>query len=265
MLVTAVHAPESISAATDLLHQGGSVLGGGTLVMAAVNAGEAPSAELISLHRLGLSGITTTEGGVRVGAATPLGDLLGEPRLEFLHPAVRGIGSPTLRNTATVGGNLFADGPYGDLAVCLLALGATVTVAGRSGTYDTTVTGLARTGAGAIVTSVRFDLPDPDTWRYHKAMRRKLNSASIVTVAAVIGRRAGVIADPRIALGGVAPSPVRATSAEAALAGRPLTPATVEAAGRAARADIAPADDAYASAWYRRRVLPVHLRRTLLG
>ncbi|MEU3269915.1 FAD binding domain-containing protein [Saccharomonospora sp. NPDC006951] len=264
MMVSAVHAPESLPAATRLLDHGGRVLGGGTLVMAAVNAGEAPSSELISLHRLGLSGITITEDGVRVGAATPLRDLLGEPGLAFLHPALRGIGSPTLRNTATVGGNLFAGGPYGDLAVCLLALDATVTVAGRSGTHATTVTGV--TGTGGIVTSVRFGIPEPGTWRYLKAQRRRLNSASIVSVAAVIGPRADDAAgSTRIALGGVAPSPVRATSAEAVLAGRPLTATTAEAAGRAALADIAPADDAYASAWYRRRVLPVHLRRALLG
>jgi len=84
-------------------------------------------------------------------------------------------------------------------------------------------------------------------------------------VAAVVAVADGVVSSVRIALGGVAPRPVRAAAAEAALLGRPLEPGVVAAAADAARADAAPADDAYASAWYRDRVLPVHLRRALLG
>jgi carbon-monoxide dehydrogenase medium subunit len=85
-------------------------------------------------------------------------------------------------------------------------------------------------------------------------MRRKQNSASIVTVASD---------GTRIALGGVAPRPLRARAAEAALAGI-VDREHVEAAAAAAVQDADPADDAYASAWYRRRVLPVHVRRALL-
>jgi CO/xanthine dehydrogenase FAD-binding subunit len=96
-------------------------------------------------------------------------------------------------------------------------------------------------------------------------MRRKLNSAAIVAVAAVVETAGGVVTSARIALGGVAPRPVRAVSAERVLVGRPLETDVLEEAGRAARDDIAPFDDSYASAWYRTRVLPVHLRRALLG
>jgi CO/xanthine dehydrogenase FAD-binding subunit len=95
----------------------------------------------------------------------------------------------------------------------------------------------------------------PAQWFYTKAMRRKQNSASIVTVASD-----GV----RIALGGVSRRPVRALAAEAALAGT-IDREHVEAAAAAAVDDADPFDDAYASAWYRRRVLPVHVRRALLG
>jgi CO/xanthine dehydrogenase FAD-binding subunit len=120
-------------------------------------------------------------------------------------------------------------------------------------------------GADEFVNAVVLELPDPATWYYHKAMRRRLNSASIVTVAAVVTIASGVVASARIALGGVAPRPVRAASAEEVMLGRPLEHATLEEAGQAARMDIAPFDDAYASAWYRTRVLPVHLRRAFLG
>ena len=69
----------------------------------------------------------------------------------------------------------------------------------------------------------------------------------------------------RMALGGVAQSAVRAPSVEKALIGKPLDRASVEAAARHADADIEPADDAYASAWYRARVTPVHISRALIG
>jgi CO/xanthine dehydrogenase FAD-binding subunit len=104
---------------------------------------------------------------------------------------------------------------------------------------------------------VRFAIPEE--LRYTKAMRRRMNSASIVTVAAVLG------GEPRLALGGAGPRPFRSASAEAVLAGGPLDRERAEAAGRAAADDAEPFTDAYASAWYRARVLPVHVRRALLG
>ena len=75
----------------------------------------------------------------------------------------------------------------------------------------------------------------------------------------------GKVAECRIALGGVAKSAIRAPSVEKALTGKPLDRASVEAAAHEAQQDISPFDDAYASAWYRARVTPVHIRRALLG
>jgi CO/xanthine dehydrogenase FAD-binding subunit len=267
MGVRAVHLPESAAAAAADLAGGGTVLAGGTVVMGLVNTGSAPSAELVALRRAGLSGIAVAGGTARIGAATTLADLADDPQLAVLHPAIRTIASPTVRNQATVGGNLFVDRPYGDFATCLLALAADCDVLGPSGSRTVPIEELLAGGvaAGELLTAVSVELPDPTSWRYHKAMRRRLNSAAIVTVAAVVETVDGVVSTARIALGAVAPRPVRATSAECTLVGRPLEHDVVEEAGAAARADIAPADDAYASAWYRSRVLPVHLRRALLG
>jgi CO/xanthine dehydrogenase FAD-binding subunit len=86
-----------------------------------------------------------------------------------------------------------------------------------------------------------------------------MNSASIVSVAAVLGD------DPRVALGGAGRTPVRSPAAEAVLAAGPLDRERAEAAGRAALDDAEPFTDTYASAWYRARVLPVHIRRALIG
>ena len=72
-------------------------------------------------------------------------------------------------------------------------------------------------------------------------------------------------AEPRLALGGAGRTPIRSAAAEAVLAGGPLDRERAEAAGRAALEDAEPFTDAYASAWYRARVLPVHVRRALIG
>jgi CO/xanthine dehydrogenase FAD-binding subunit len=262
MVVQALHLPGSAEDAAARAAAGAWIMAGGTLVMPAVSSGDVRSPEIVGLSRAGLSGISEAAGAVRIGAATTLATIAQHPALAFLATAVTSIGSPTLRHHATVGGNLFAPCPYGDLAVCLLALDATCDVAGAP--EPRTVGDVIADPAG-LVTAVTLTPPPAGTWRYRKATRRRQNSAAVVTVAAVVDVADGVVGSVRIALGGVAPRPVRATSAERALLGRPLEPDAVAAAAEAARADAAPADDAYASAWYRDRVLPVHLRRALLG
>ena len=76
---------------------------------------------------------------------------------------------------------------------------------------------------------------------------------------------AGKVTRASIGLGGVAKSAVRAASVEKALNGTPFDRVNVERAAKQAAHDIDPSDDAYASAWYRARVTPVHIRRALIG
>jgi CO/xanthine dehydrogenase FAD-binding subunit len=255
-----VEVPESVGEVVGALEDGAVVLAGGTHVMPRVNTEAHDIAALVSLRRAGLSGIEVEDGRAVIGAATTLARLGADERLAFLAPVVESIASPTIRNLATVGGNLFVEQPYGDLAVALLALDATVDVAGPGGSGTRPVADVLERGVapGEIVTAVRFALPPEGDWRYLKAMRRRLNSASIVTVAADLS-------GPRIALGGAGRRPVRAPFAEAVLAGGPLDRGRAEQAGAAALADAEPFTDAYASAWYRARVLPVHVRRALMG
>ena len=265
-MLQAVSTPGSVPEAHGVLSAGARIIAGGTAVMPAFNAGTDDFTRLVSLRKAGLSGIAVKDGTVSIGAATVLADLEAHEALAFLRPALDLIASPTIRNMATVGGNLFVKQPYGDLAACLIALGATATVAGIGGDriepVEQTVKGVA---AGEIVTQVSFALPAEGSFKFVKAGRKALNAAAIVTVAAVVGVRDGTIAQVRIGLGGVAAHAVRAKSVEALLAGKPLDRASVDAAAQAASGDIDPADDSYASAWYRRRVTPVHIRRALLG
>ena len=266
-MISAVRTPESVAAAVGHAAAGGWLMAGGTVVMPQVNNGAVGSPELISLRRAGLDGISLDGTAARVGATTTLAEVEESPDLAFLRGAMRSVASPAIRSLATVGGNLFVTQPYGDLAVCLLALDATAEIAGPDGSREAPVDAVLASGVapGEVVTAVRLAVPAPGTWFYHKAMRRRLNSAAIVAVAAVVETTGGLVTSARIALGGVAPRPVRAVSAETVLIGRPLESGVLEEAGRAARADIAPFDDAYASAWYRDRVLPVHLSRAFLG
>jgi CO/xanthine dehydrogenase FAD-binding subunit len=261
-----VEIPESLGEAVGTLGDGDVVLAGGTELVPRVTTRATDVSRLVSLRRAGLAGIEVNGGRAVVGAATTLAQLGRDERLAVLRPVVESIASPTIRNLATVGGNLFVRQPYGDLAVALLALDAEVSVEGSGGNASRPIAGVLEDGVAPreLVTAVAFDVPDPGAWFYTKAMRRRQNSASIVTVAAVVLVEDGQVASARIALGGAGARPVRAVSAEAALTGSPLDRRRVEEAADAAVEDASPFDDAYASAWYRRRVLPVHVRRALL-
>jgi len=262
-----VEVPESLEAVVGALGEGAVVLAGGTQVMPAINTEAHAVATLVSLRRAGLDGIEVDGPLARIGAATTLSRLGADARLAFLQPVVESIASPSIRNLATVGGNLFVAQPYGDLAVALLALDAGVELEGPDGAATVGVEELLAGGlsAGQVATGVRFSVPAGGEFFYTKAMRRRLNSASIVTVAAVVSVAGGTVASARIALGGAGPAPVRARSVEAALEGQPFDREHVEAAAQAAGSDAEPFSDAYASAWYRARVLPVHIRRALIG
>lgn len=268
-MLQSVSTPASLAEAQAMLATGDKarIIAGGTVVMPELNYGTDAFTSLVSLRRVGLSGISVADGRAAIGAATTLAEIEDDPRLAFLHSALDAIASPTIRNMATVGGNLFVRQPYGDFAVCLTALDATARVSGPGGERDMGVDEILRRGIGPgdIVTSVGFALPVEGSFRFAKAGRKALNAAAIITVAAIVTVKGGTVADCRIALGGVAPRCVRALSTEAALKGKPFDQSHVEAAAKTADKDIDPADDAYASAWYRRRVTPVHIRRALLG
>jgi carbon-monoxide dehydrogenase medium subunit len=261
-MLTEVHVPEDVPAVLRLVASGARPLGGGTSLMPWFNDHASPPTELVSLRRAGLAEVHRAGTTWTIGAATTLAQIEHDARLAILNPVVRSIASVPVRNLATVGGNLFARQPYGDLAVALVALNARVTLADENGTSETAVADLV---AGGLVTAVTFEHPEPGAFRYVKAARRRFNSGSIVTVAAVITESGGVVTGARVALGGVGARVVRAHAVEDALVGGPLTDSTVRAAAQAGLTEIAPADDAYASAWYRTRVFPVHLRRALLG
>jgi CO/xanthine dehydrogenase FAD-binding subunit len=232
-----------------------------------VQAGISGIGTLVSLGGCKLDKIAIKGDKITIGAAATLAAIGEERGLAFLHAAIESVGSPTLRNLATIGGNLFTEQPYGDIAVCLLALDAAATVATKRGVKKVPVAEILKKGIArdAIVTAISFEKPEKGAWFYRKAMRRAANSASIVTIAALLPQSKGRIAKPRIALGGCGAKPVLAVKAAAALEGQKIDRDAIGKAGALLLEDAEPFTDAYASAWYRARVLPVHFRRAILG
>ena len=261
---------ESLGEAATLLatDDGARFLAGGTFLVRALTAGDPSIRKFILADGLGLDAVRIGESDtVTIGSAVTMARLAAEPGLDFLAPVADSIGGPAVRTMATVGGNLFALSPYGDFTVALLALGAAVICATPEGDTIADLESFLADGAqrGALVRAVRFRTPPAGAFRYRKVTRKHPHGASVLSIAAVLPVIDGRLAGPRIAYGAVAPRPMRAKAVEAALDGRPLDAATIADAVRAACEGTAPEDDPQASAWYRRAVLPVHLRRLLTG
>jgi CO/xanthine dehydrogenase FAD-binding subunit len=259
---------DSVSQAATLLagDDGAHFLAGGTFVVRAMTAGEVSIRKLVLADGLGLDRIDLGE-TVAIGSAVTMAQLGREPGLAFLAPAAQSIGGPAVRSMATVGGNLFARSPYGDLAVALLALGAAVITQTLDGEAIEDLEAFLGRDAkrGEIVLAVRFPAPAEGACRWLKVTRKRPHGAAVLSIAAVLPVSGGRVSRPRVAYGAMAVRPMRARAVEAALDGRPLDAASIAAAVKVAAEGTAPEDDSQASAWYRRAVLPVHLNRLLAG
>jgi CO/xanthine dehydrogenase FAD-binding subunit len=244
-------------------------LGGGTLVMRALNEGDVSVSTIVRATDRALTHLDVAGSRITIGAGVTFARVLAERELAFLHPVAASIGGPAVRNMGTVGGNLFAPAPFGDFAVALLALDATVSVQSVYGVREVPIeeflSARARLASGLVV-SVSLRRPsDAQAFRYRKIARIKPKGASVVTLTAHLPSSGGRIVGARIALGAMAATPVRAKGAERALEGRALDAVSVAAAVAAASEGTSPIDDSLASAWYRREVVGVHLRRLLTG
>jgi CO/xanthine dehydrogenase FAD-binding subunit len=239
-MITEYLLPDSAEKAVAELAPGAAVMGGGTTVMPAVHAGALDATRVVGLARAGLDTIERHDGRTVLGAMVPLAAVASLDGA--VGAAARAVGGPALRNMATVGGNLLAGAPYGDVGVPLLALGAEVRLSGRTVPIEELWSSF-RPGE-EIVVSVAFD--DDPASVFERWARRAANSPAVVSVAVSRGR---------VALGGVAPHPVRSPAAEAA--------ADPWAAGAAAAEEVDPPTDALASAWYRRRMTALFVRRAL--
>jgi xanthine dehydrogenase small subunit len=216
--------------------------------------------------------------GFTIGAAVPYGALLDLCRAEagfapFAALLAR-LGSRQIRGLGTLGGNLGTASPIGDSLPPLVALGAAVRVASVRGVREMPVeaflTGYRQTALAPdeVVVSVTIPRPAADAlFVCDKVSKRHDQDISTVGAALLLRIEGGLVAEARLAFGGVGATVIRATGAEAALLGRPFEPASVAAAAAALAGDIAPLSDWRGSAAYRLAVAQgllhrLHLRAT---
>jgi CO/xanthine dehydrogenase FAD-binding subunit len=266
--------PETVGQAVEALSVPGRktlIFGGGTLIQPLITQGMDIYDAVIDLDQLPLNQVRIEHDQVSCGAMVRIGQLAEALPQDYIQAAVAAIGGPAVRNLATVGGNLFAKPPYGDLATLLLALDAEVEVASSKGIRRVSLdefyllrddTEASSTG-GVLVTGLRFSVDSTRKILFHKMARRHLNAGAVVTVAVSLRFDGNIVREPRVALGGVDYRPIRARSAERVLSSSNLDNAVVESAAQAALQDCHPQTDAYASAWYRQRMVPVQIRRAL--
>src|SRR5215467_13634995 len=142
--------------------RGARYLGGGTLVMRALNEGDISISTIVRASDSALTRIDASGSRVVIGAGVTFAKILAERELAFLHAPARSIGGPAVRNMGTVGGNLFAPNPYGDFTVALLALDAVVAVQGGFGVRDVPIEEFLQSRerqSGALVLSVSCQRP----------------------------------------------------------------------------------------------------------
>ncbi|MEV7654372.1 FAD binding domain-containing protein [Streptomyces anulatus] len=200
---------------------------------------------------------------IEIGAALTLTEI--ERRLDGHVPLLAELfpqfASRLIRNGATLGGNLGTGSPIGDSPPVLLALEASVVLADADGERQVPLaeyfTGYRQSvrRPGELIRAVRVPLPLSPVVAFHKIAKRRFDDISSVAVAFALDVEDGTVRKARIGLGGVAATPIRALSTEAALAGRPWTAETAEAAARVLRTEGTPMNDQRASAAYRSAML----------
>jgi len=253
-------------------------LAGGTRLLIDVRAGVVQPAILVDLRHLDtLEYIRFDDHCVAIGARTTLAQIEMNPLIQRYVPVLAemagSFGSPLIRTSATLGGNIASFAPVADAVVPLLALDATLLFqsAGdrRRQQLSAFITDHRREAAHAhgLITEVSVPvLPGNALWFYAKLGNRKANAIPIASVATVITIQSQRIQEARIALGAITPAPLRATHAEAVLLNEslPLRDQTIEHCLAVLATELQdPLDDMVASAGYRVLMGKALLRKAL--
>jgi carbon-monoxide dehydrogenase medium subunit len=274
--------PTSLDEASGLLREGKGArrpLAGGTDIVIQLRRRVARTEGLVNLKRIPeLSGWTCEPGrGLRLGACTPMRDLetsaaVGE-RFPSIREALQVVGSLQLRNIASVGGNLCNASPSADTAPPLMALGAAASLWSDESRRETVSVenffegpGASVLGAGGLLLAVEVPEPEPLTGdAFERFTPRSAMDIAIASAAAAVtldaaGQRVRAV---RIALGAVAPTPIRALRAEDLVREKEPMPKLLEWAGAAAMEECRPIDDIRGTAAYRKELIRILVQRVL--
>lgn len=247
----------------------GMPLAGGTNVVVELRDGHHNGKTLIDLSCVAeTKGISKQEGFITIGGGTTITELLHHDLITSYAPilceAAKVFANPLVRNRATVAGNLVDASPAADTAPPLLALAAEVQLVSQNSSrwvaLEDFILGVRKTQRRPeeLLLAVRWPVPaHAHAGVYYKVGLRKADAISVLSAAVMLEAENGVITAARIALGAVAPRPIRVHEAEALLTGRPLADLPVEEAARLAAAAASPITDIRGSAEYRKTVTRV--------
>jgi carbon-monoxide dehydrogenase medium subunit len=274
------HEPKTLAEAGTILGELGaeaSILAGGTDLLVNMKQGKTSPRHVVSLSRIEeLKQVKREQGSLTLGAYITVADLKEQEVIgadfKGLSEGAGSLGSPLIRNLATVGGNIVTARPAADLPPPLIAYGATVALKNEAGERTLPLEeffkgpGETLIEAGEILCSIV--LTDPPLYSggaYVKLGVRRALEISLVNVAAFFSQDgpSGPIQEARIVLGAVAPTPMRSMAAEQVLIGERPHEALFDKAGEAASKDARPIDDFRASAAYRREMVRVLTRKAL--
>ena len=274
--------PTTLPEAIEILaaqEDGAFLFAGGTDLLVRMKRGVIKPSAIVNLKRIeGLDQIKKEPGrGVRIGALATFSAIENSHLLRLSHPviaqAVSVLACPSIRNLATMGGNIGRASPASDAAPFLMILSAIVSLKGPQGEREL---GMGEIFSGPGTTALRpaeaitsLFLPDMATHSgaaYLKIGRREGMDCALAGVAASVTLSGAKIEakDTKIALSAVAPVPMRAKKAEEAILSERLTEKCIREAAKLASEEISPVSDMRASASYRREVVRVLTYRALM-
>ena len=269
------YAPDSIEELLEMLKSkpNAKLIAGGTDLLLQMKQGTAQPETVISLKNVEeLRGFSVSKNGYWLGAGMTLRGITRSNELTQNFPglvyAAGVVASEQIRTLATLGGNICNASPSADMVPPLIALDAVVQLVSNQGQRDLSLSdffkgpGESVLKSGEIMHSIF--LPQPSgNMIYSKHAPRKFMDLAVVSVAVRLAKKNGKINEARVALGAVGPVPFRAEKTEALLAGQTLTTELMLEAGEMAAGECVPIDDIRGSAWYRKRMVKVHVRRNL--
>jgi carbon-monoxide dehydrogenase medium subunit len=271
-------APQSVADALRLLaaNPGALLLAGGTDLLVQLRAGKKQTDLVIDVkHVAELNEIRCDAAdGLTLGAAAPCYRIYGDRAVSRAYPALAEvaslIGGTQIQGRASIGGNLCNATPSADSIPILIALEATCRIAGPGGTREIAVedfcTGPGRTvlQPGELLVSIHLPPPRPGSGaRYVRFIPRNEMDIAVAGAGASVVVENGTFRAARIALAAVAPTPLFVREAGEALAGRPVSPDSIDRAARIAQAAAQPITDTRGTAEYRRHLCAVLTRRAL--
>lgn len=261
--------PKTIEETYSLLFQFGEdakVLAGGTDLIPRMRRGLMAPKHIVNIKKIrGLNSIIKEgENGLRIGALITLSELAGNRLIRDQFPMMRtaanSIGSLQVRNLATLGGNLCNAAPSADMAPALLAMESTLKIAGSKGQREIPLEefflgpGEVNLAKGEILTEIHVPFLPPDARQIYvkHSVRRSMDIALVgVAVCLCLDEKTGLCREARIALGAVAPTPIRAKGTEKMILGKALKEIPLPFIGEMVGSEASPISDVRGSERYR--------------